>query len=348
MKKVTLIFALLLSASALVIAQPQLSWRFANYEVINAGAQLQFDVEVKADIAGSFHRDLQIYFDYNTAGFGSDIVANGKISYTPLTLMDVSKYTVVNMADNTSSKFAIITEAIYEGPTGGFPGSATYFKEITTSYQGLLRFTIDVASNIATTGITFDNVLMNGGEYYQSLSNTDPLKYLDGMYEDNFSTLKMSSLYGTITYNNSGSTPLKLCSLTLSPGGDTYGPTLNNGKYYFTGMNDGGYTIATTCTNTWGGLQSVDATLASRYILNLYVLSPLQQKAVDVNQSGTVQSIDVTMMKRRLLGQTYPLWTAPDFVFIAPSATVTGGLGTIDYKGLCSGDLNGSWSPPLD
>ena len=113
MKKFTLIFALLMSASALVMAQPQLSWRFANYQVINAGAQLQVDVEVKADVAGSFHRDLQIYFDYNTAAFGSDIVLNGNISYTPLILMgDVTKYDVVNTADNTSSKFAIITEAI--------------------------------------------------------------------------------------------------------------------------------------------------------------------------------------------------------------------------------------------
>ena len=114
-----------------------------------------------------YQRDLQIYFDYSTLGFGSNIVANGKITYTPLTLMDATKYVVVNMADNTSSKFAIITEAINEMTQ---PGSATYYREVTTTYQGLLRFTITIApgGNTQTAGIAFDQVLMNGGQYYQS------------------------------------------------------------------------------------------------------------------------------------------------------------------------------------
>ncbi len=97
MKKFYLIFALFTLVSITVTSQPQLTWRFANCEVINAGTQLQFDVEVKANVAGSFQRDLQVYFDYNTAAFGSNIVANGKITYTPLALMNATKYTVVNM-----------------------------------------------------------------------------------------------------------------------------------------------------------------------------------------------------------------------------------------------------------
>ena len=200
MKKFALLFACLTLMSFYVTSQPQLTWHFANFEVINAGTQLQFDVEVKASAAGTYQRDLQIYFDYNTAGFGSNIVANGKITYTPLALMDASKYVVVNMADNTSSKFAIITEAINEMTQ---PGSATYYKEITTSYQGLLRFTITIASNTQTAGIAFDQALMNGGQYYQSASNTDPVKYQEtGLYENNLSPNKLSSVYGVITYAN--------------------------------------------------------------------------------------------------------------------------------------------------
>jgi hypothetical protein len=364
MKKVTLLFALLMFASAFVIAQPQLSWRFANYEVVNAGTQLQFDVEVKADVSGSFHRDLQIYFDYNTAGFGSDIVANGKISVSPLALMDVTKYTVVNLADNTSSKFAIITEAIYEGPTGGQPGSATYFKEITTSYQGLLRFSIDVASNVATAGIAFDNLLMNGGEYYQSTSNTDPLKYLDGVYDNNgLNTLLLSSVYGTVTYNNAGNTPLKLCTMTLT-GGDTYGPTINDGKYYFTGMVDGAYEVAGTSTNTWNGSTTFDATLVLRYaggVAGFDVLTNLQKRAADVNMTNTalgVTTFDATLILRRAGGVATPQWTAPDFVFDGPYPAVTplsgypvnvaGGLGNANFKALCSGDVNGNYTPPVE
>ena len=63
MKKLLTIFAFITFISFIVTAQPQLTWQFANYEVINSGTQLQFDVEVKADVTGSYHRDLQVYFD---------------------------------------------------------------------------------------------------------------------------------------------------------------------------------------------------------------------------------------------------------------------------------------------
>jgi uncharacterized membrane protein YdbT with pleckstrin-like domain len=44
MRKIVLLFALMTAISGYVISQPQLTWQFANFEVINAGTQLQFDV----------------------------------------------------------------------------------------------------------------------------------------------------------------------------------------------------------------------------------------------------------------------------------------------------------------
>jgi hypothetical protein len=358
MKKFYVIFALFTLVSLTVTAQPQLTWRFNNVEVINAGTQLQFDVEVMANAGGSYQRDLQIYFDYNTLGFGSNIVANGKITYSPLTLLDATRYVVVNMADNTSSKFAIITEAINEMTQ---PGSSTYYREVTTSYQGLLRFTINIASNTQTAGIAFDEALMNGGQYYQSTTNTDPIKYQDpSLYANPLSTLLLSSVYGTITYNNVPATPLKLCTLTLT-GGDTYGPTLNDGKYYFTGMVDGAYAVAGTCTNTWGGMTTFDATLILRYAGGVpgFGLTNLQKRAADVNMTNTaggVTTFDATLILRKATlppGTFPPQWTAPSFVFDGPypatpalsgyPVTVSNGLGNANFKALCSGDVNGSY-----
>ncbi len=167
MKKFTLIFAMLTMVSIVATAQPQLTWQFANFEVINAGAQFQFDVEVMASSTGTFHRDLQVYFDYNTAGFGSDIVANGYVTVTPLALMN-AHYVLVNPgADNTSSKFAVITEATAEMTQSG---SLTYFNEMPNTFTGLLRITIDILDNTETAGIAFDETLMNGGQYHQSTS----------------------------------------------------------------------------------------------------------------------------------------------------------------------------------
>jgi len=349
MKKFYLFFALVTLVSFTVTSQPQLTWQFANVEVVNAGTKLQFDVEVKASVAGSYQRDLQIYFDYSTLGFGSNIVANGKITYTPLTLMDATKYVVVNMADNTSSKFAIITEAINEMTQ---PGSATYYREVTTTYQGFLRFSITIApgGNTQTAGIAFDQVLMNGGQYYQSTTNTDPVKYLDPcLYFNNMSALTLSSAYGNITYANGANTPMTNCNATLYQGAsiiDVSPPTTATGLYLFTGIANGAYTIQTTVTKAKGGVTNSDYILVSRYAGGLQTFTPLQVKAADVNMSGTVTNSDAILIKRR--GAAIPVtWAAPDYVFEVPAVTVAGGIGTVNYKSLCSGDVNGSFTPPL-
>jgi hypothetical protein len=349
MKKFALLFACLTLMSFYVSSQPQLTWQFANAEVINAGTQLQFDVQVKASAVGSYQRDLQIYFDYNTLGFGSNIVANGKITYTPLSLLDASQYLVVNMADNTSSKFAIITEAINEMTQ---PGGTTYYKEVTTDFQGLLRFTIDIApgSNLQAAGIAFDQALMNGGQYKQSTTNTDPVKYTDPcLYANDLSTLTLSSLYGTIVYNNFAQTPLTNCNATLYQGAsviDVSPATDVTGLYMFTGIPDGAYTIQTTLVKAVGGITTVDGILIARFAVGLGTFSPLQFKAGDVNVSGSISTTDGILVKRRAVGLTSP-WPAADYVFEVPNASVASGLGTSSFKGLCSGDVNGSYTPPL-
>ena len=345
MKKLLTIFALMTFLSFFVTAQPQLTWQFANYEVINAGAQLQFDVEVKADVAGSYHRDLQVYFDYNTAGFGSDIVANGKVSVSNLTLME-NHYSVVNLpgADNTSSKFAVITEADEEMDE---PGSATYYNEITTTFQGLLRITIDIADNSENAGIVFDATLMSGGQYYQNTSSVDPEKYGANSFSNDLLTYRLSSIYGNITYANGASTNLSDITVELSgvvpvisDVTDTYG------DYNLSSMADGGYTLDNTTTKAWGGLNGLDVILTKRFIGGLWSFTPLQLIASDVTESGAPGGLDIIMMKRRIGGLTTPAWTAPDYVFEVQNVNVTNGLGTKDYQSLCSGDVNGSYTPP--
>ncbi len=192
MRKVLLIFTMLTFVSFLGMSQTQLTWRFAKPQVIAGTPDIfQFDVEVKADNAGSFQRDLQVYFDYNTLAFGTDIVANGKVSVTDLTLMD-NFYFVVNSADNTNSKFAVITEATNEMSQSG---SLTYFNAVSTSYTGVLRFQIEISDANQLAGIDFDQNLMNGGQYMQSVSNTDPIAYVNPcLYDNNLTNLSLQGL----------------------------------------------------------------------------------------------------------------------------------------------------------
>jgi hypothetical protein len=315
-----------------------LTWRFANPQVVNSGTQLQFDVEVQANAAGTYQRDLQVYFNYNTAGFGSNVVANGHITITPMDLMS-SYYFVVNTADNTSSKVAVITEATNEMTQ---PGSATYYNEMPTSYTPLFRVTMDVASNTATAGIDFDAALMNGGQYYQSTSNTNPLKYTDpSLYDNDLSALVLSSLYGTITYADAGSTPLENCTVQVGALGTAQ--TDASGLYQYTGLSDGPYTLTTTSSLPY----TYSTTLADLNVLVSHLLGTslvgVYYLAGEVSGDGIISLADYNLMVSNLLGLQSGYPAVPGWRFEVQNVTVTGGIGIKSYQGIMSGDTDGSW-----
>ncbi len=344
MRKIVLIFAIIIAFGSYVNSQTTLSWRFANYEVVNAGTQLQFDVEVMADAAGTFHRDLQVYFDYNTAGFGSS-VASG-ISITPLSLMD-SHYTIVNnAADNTSSKIAIITEATNEMTQGG---SATYFNEMPTTFTGLFSITMNIVSNSEMAGINFDEALMNGGQYYQD-NPAGPLKYVDPcLYVNDLLTEKLSTVYGNITYANGASSPISDITVTLMDGAVPVTSDLSDsfGDYSLSSIDDGSYTLENTTTKVWGGLTMGDVLLSRQHFLGTTIITGIHFLAADVtwDTPHLVDMSDVLLMRQKFLDNSVA-FGAPDYIFEPQSVNVINGLGTKSYEGICSGDPDASYTPP--
>jgi hypothetical protein len=189
MKKFSLLLATIILFSACLFSQTQLSFRFSNPYVVSGTPDVfQFDIDVKADAAGTFQRDLQVYLDYNTLAFGTDIIANGKVSVSTLDLM-ADHYQIVNITDNTDAKIAVITEATEELNQNG---GAAYFNEVETEWSGLLRFQIEIADANELTGIAFDEALMNGGQYMQDLSSTDPVSYFNpSLYENIISNINL-------------------------------------------------------------------------------------------------------------------------------------------------------------
>lgn len=170
--------------------QAQLSFRFSNPLIIEGFPDLlQFDVEIRANEAGTFLRDLQIYFDYNASAFGSSIFTSGKTTVNNLALMN-NHYHLVNQNDNTSSKFAVIIEANEEM---NHQGSSWFFNEVPRTYTGLLRFQIKIADTNQISGINFDQDLMNGGQYMQSTTSTDPVSYQPlNIYDNSLANLSLT------------------------------------------------------------------------------------------------------------------------------------------------------------
>lgn len=190
MKKVVFLLFGMLMVSSFSFAQENIYFRFANPQITQGDPSvLSFDIELRVDNPQIFHRDLQIYIDYNTLAFGENIVATGNLDITHLELMD-NFYETVNVVDNTTAKFAVVTKATDELTLNG---SSQYFNEVPTTYTGLINVHMDISAENNIAGISFDEDLMNGGQFFQSLVSTEPLAFESPCnYENNMENIYLT------------------------------------------------------------------------------------------------------------------------------------------------------------
>ncbi len=181
-----------------------------------------------------------------------------------------------------------------------------------------------------------------GTVYYPVM--TDP----KGAFTFDVDVVSIPTILGNLKYANAASTDLDHSVAHLTDAASTtydYS-TMCDGSFRFAGYPDGDYELTGTTDKPWGGLSIVDAILTQRFLAGLYSLTPLQQLAADVTESGSPGVVDVIMLKRRITGLTYPAWNAPDFVFESHTVTLAGADVSQDVFALCSGDVNGSYTPP--
>lgn len=166
------------------------------------------------------------------------------------------------------------------------------------------------------------------------------------------------ALTGNVYYGVTGATKPMITNttVTLTPGPTV--PTGPLGAYDIRPLADGTYALTGATTKPWGGLNSFDATLVARYLGSIVTLTDLQKRAADVNLSNSVTSFDGTLIKRRLGSIATPQWTAPNFVFDGPFPStpllsgmpiiISGANVTQEFRTICSGDLNSSYTPPAE
>lgn len=171
MKKL-LLFITLLVASTAIMAQPNVSWRFNNFQLINGDTQLQFDVEVMADAPGYYFGLNTVAFDYGNAAFGASVVPASVTVDRGVLLQEtyaptLYKYNVQGVANT----FAQTISASIQQVIGG-PAFAAFHTEIPTTWMSFFTYTFDIAPGAAPgtmTEIVFYDVahpgsipLMNG------------------------------------------------------------------------------------------------------------------------------------------------------------------------------------------
>ena len=168
MKNKNLLTAILLLFIINVMAEDTIyvSWRCSNQQfiTIDTSKYYQFDVELSCSHTETYINVIQLY-----TVFGTNIVANDKLSYTKLPLLQgdiggIDFYSTY-YGDNTSNIFTFIAEANIVCPFD--PSFCMNEIPQNPAWSGLYRFQIKIPDiDSINPGIHFYEEIMNLGQYF--------------------------------------------------------------------------------------------------------------------------------------------------------------------------------------
>jgi Secretion system C-terminal sorting domain/Dockerin type I domain/Carboxylesterase family len=186
----------------------------------------------------------------------------------------------------------------------------------------------------------------NGGNRgHELLVDTVLPAYLFGGCTTGFA----GAVNGTLTYDNTASTPMTNTTVNLVSAGATIASvtTSSTGGFSFSNVPNGTYSLSFSTSKPWGGVSSTDALQVSRHTAQVALLSGIRLTAADVNASNSVTSTDALQISRRV-AQQIASFTAGNWRYGNPSITVNDNTVTSNVKALCTGDVNGSGTPNVN
>jgi hypothetical protein len=113
---------------------------------------LEFDVLVKSNVSTTYFDNAIIQFSYNPTAFGTNVVANNKISIVNGTQFNTSTYNVAtsNLSDATTSAFQFVI--------GSSTTTSIYSRVLlNTTYKQLVRIKLQIGTCNQNSNIGFDN-----------------------------------------------------------------------------------------------------------------------------------------------------------------------------------------------
>ncbi|HKI77645.1 MAG TPA: polysaccharide deacetylase family protein [Ignavibacteriaceae bacterium] len=175
------------------------------------------------------------------------------------------------------------------------------------------------------------NVIPDGGDVI--LKNSSSIYY---------------TFYGTVTYDNSSSTPLADVMLKLA---DQNGNTLSTttdlyGNFNFQDILPGTYSLTISKSTGWGGVNASDALLSMKYYSNTDTLSELQKKAGDVDNNGIINAADALLIAKRYVN-IISSFSIDDWLFDKQNSSVVIKDQNLEenIKALVAGNVTRSYIP---
>jgi hypothetical protein len=119
-----------------------------------------------------------------------------------------------------------------------------------------------------------------------------------------------------------------------------------NGHYSFDSLHNGIYTVIPSTSKPWGGVSALDVLLYQKQIAGIAPLSGIYLASGDVNGSGTLTAVDMLLIKKRIAGiqNSFP---SGDWLFNNQPVNINDSNVIYDFNGICYGDANGSYVPPV-
>ncbi|MEI6575672.1 MAG: PKD domain-containing protein [Bacteroidota bacterium] len=151
---------------------------------------------------------------------------------------------------------------------------------------------------------------------------------------------------GTVTYINGMSSPISGIFVKAIQGNTTIlqDTTTTNGNFILPALPNGNYIVKPQTEKISGGYNSVDALFIMKYFTGLFPLSGMKLQAADVDNSGYVNTTDALLIARRFV-KIINSFPAGDWLFNSDTLTVLNNNQLIGLKGVCYGDVNGSFQP---
>jgi uncharacterized protein (TIGR02145 family) len=157
--------------------------------------------------------------------------------------------------------------------------------------------------------------------------------------------LNENLIYGTLSYNNSQSTPLAGVPVHLKalPGYIVVSDTTDSsGNFRLSGFADGNYLLDASLNYEPGGVNTTDALAAAQVFSSLSWLPSLQTRAGDVNGNTALNTSDALLIARfsAQVSSSFPIGR---FVQSHPFLNIQNDSINVHLWVLSAGDLNGSY-----
>lgn len=165
--------------------------------------------------------------------------------------------------------------------------------------------------------------------------------------------IQVFSVSGVLKYANTSGAARPITNSTVylktADGLTTIATTTTNGTgaYIFENVPAGSYQLTASTTKPWGGFNSFDDIRFRSHINGTSPLTGMELTSADIDNSGVVNAFDGIRIRSRITTGSTVGWNRPSWNFQTISITVIDAdLNDVTILGICTGDLNASYTPP--